>query len=426
MGKNLISLFLILVLFVCALCIACAPVEPDGSAVDTSSSSVSSQSSGVQEENSSTASLSSSVTLPSNTESTASIPTESSVVGAESTLSTSPLPTENSTKPTASIPTSSHSIQASTQATGIPTTQPTQKPTTPTTQTPTTRPTAAPTIPTTQPSTAAPTVTPTTQPSTTAAPVIYYTIRIRSASMRTMGNVRIWIYADESLEQLVYSTATNKNGDAQFQLSYNENYAIVLESADIPEGFRCEPFYRFQGNGCMITLTSAPIAGKDVTQGDFAVGDVIYDFTVTDTDGVTHTLSQILQEKKMVIINFFYINCVPCCSEMPYLMEAYAQYGDDVAILMLDPYPTDNSAKLAAFKESMGLTCTVASVDRGWENLVDNIKGYPTTYVIDRYGVITLKEAGAVDSAEPFLKAMAYFTADNYKEKFCYAGWDSL
>ncbi len=92
---------------------------------------------------------------------------------------------------------------------------------------------------------------------------------------------------------------------------------------------------------------------------------------------------------------------------------------------MLDPYRTDNAAKLAAFKESMGLTCPMAIVDASWENLVD-VKGYPTTYVIDRYGVVTLIEAGAVDSAEPILKAMEYYTADDYKEKLCYAGWDSL
>ncbi len=116
---------------------------------------------------------------------------------------------------------------------------------------------------------------------------------------------------------------TNSYGDAQLQMPYDEKYVLVLEAADIPKGFRCEPFYRFTGNGCMITLTSAPIPGQDVTQGNFRVGDVIYDFTVTDIDGVTHTLSQILQEKKMVIINFFFINCVPCRSEMPYLQAAY-------------------------------------------------------------------------------------------------------
>ena len=70
----------------------------------------------------------------------------------------------------------------------------------------------------------------------------------------------------------------------------------------------------------------------------FKRGDVFADMSVTTPDGITYKISELLKEKKAVVINFWYLNCGPCKMEFPYMQEAYEKYKDDIEILAVNPY----------------------------------------------------------------------------------------
>ena len=94
------------------------------------------------------------------------------------------------------------------------------------------------------------------------------------------------------------------------------------------------------------------------------------DFTVQTLDGSFH-LSEVLQEKKMVLINFFASWCGPCKMEFPYMEEAYKQYADSVAVLALSVEPNDTTDVLRSYAEENGLSFSVgsdatASVKSSW------------------------------------------------------------
>ena len=64
--------------------------------------------------------------------------------------------------------------------------------------------------------------------------------------------------------------------------------------------------------------TVAPTEGEAVS---YQMGDKIQDFTVTTFDGKTVTLSEVLKEKDMVLINIWATWCGPCRTEIPHLKK---------------------------------------------------------------------------------------------------------
>ena len=91
----------------------------------------------------------------------------------------------------------------------------------------------------------------------------------------------------------------------------------------------------------------------------YALGAPMPDFTFTDINGVSHTLSETLKEKEMVLINLWATWCGPCESEFPFLEEAYEQYKDKVEVFALSIDENDDDAKLTEYVASHGLTFPV-------------------------------------------------------------------
>lgn len=147
------------------------------------------------------------------------------------------------------------------------------------------------------------------------------------------------------------------------------------------------------------TATTTTTVKPSLPEGDLigkrlSVEDRMYDFTVTDSDGNTLTLSQMLQEKEVVVLNFWYINCPYCVKEFPAMNEAYAAYQDRVGMVALNPY--DSVANIGQFRaNNPSLTFPMASCPTGWVQTFA-LRGFPTTLIIDRQGVIREMHVGAL------------------------------
>ena len=140
----------------------------------------------------------------------------------------------------------------------------------------------------------------------------------------------------------------------------------------------------------------------------------MYDFSILTPAGETVTLSEMLEEKKMVMLNFWFSTCGPCANEFPYMEEAYRMYQDTVGIIAMDPLEQDQAVE--AYQASMGLTFPMAACPAAW-SATFNISGYPTSVVIDRYGVICLIEVGGITSLRPFTSIFETFSSDDYEQK---------
>ncbi|MBQ8683612.1 MAG: redoxin domain-containing protein [Clostridia bacterium] len=239
-----------------------------------------------------------------------------------------------------------------------------------------------------------------------------YTVTVKTIAGTAMADIGVYLYADASKADMLSFAKTDAEGKAVFSVAAGDGYVAVLDG--VPAGYKVAEAYPLAGTQTDIVLEIALRTDVDLSKEKMELGDVMFDFTVTDTDGKTHTLSELLKTKKAVVLNFWYTNCGPCKAEFPFLQEAYAKYSDTLEVLALNPVDKDNAA-VAKFKKDLNLTLPMAVVDAVWESAF-GIYGYPTTVVIDRYGVIGLVHSGSIDTAKAFEDIFATYTSDNYSQ----------
>lgn len=248
---------------------------------------------------------------------------------------------------------------------------------------------------------------PTTGPATDNAT---YQLTVRTQGSMGLSGIGVYIYIGADRTNMIDYGQTDESGRIAFDLPRRSDYSVVLSG--VPKGYTAEDSYAFSGNAALITLKSSLITGEPMGSS-LKAGDVMYDFTVTTPDGTKLTLSEILAEKKLVLLNFWYVGCSWCVEEFPYMQQAYEQYSDDVAIIALNPMDDDSAISL--FQSQYGLSFPMAACPSAWTQSF-GIQGYPTSVFIDRYGVISLIEAGAITSLRPFTHSFEHFTADPYAQ----------
>ena len=242
-----------------------------------------------------------------------------------------------------------------------------------------------------------------------------YTVSLKTAGGMALSGIDVYVYADSSLGDMKNFGQTDANGMVSFNLPESSRYAIVLSG--VPKGYDVKESYSFDGDTAIITLKSSLITTEDLSSASLKLGDVMYDFTVTTPNGEKITLSKMLEEKEMVLINFWYTSCSWCVTEFPYMEQAYQLYKDKVGIVALDPLgETDAAIKAFPGNYNLDLSFPLAGCPTAWSQTF-GIQGYPTSVIVDRYGVITLIESGAITSLNPFTSLFETMTADDYQQK---------
>lgn len=244
--------------------------------------------------------------------------------------------------------------------------------------------------------------------------------------------IYIYGYEDGSIGEMVENgyAATDESGKAAFKLPKGGDYAAKIDMS-IPEGYDVESFYPLTSTDMTLVVSSSVIPETSLVGVSYNMGSVLRDFTINTTTLVKNeegnlefkdevfTLSEVLKEKKAVFINFWYTTCSWCVTEFPFIQTAYENYADDIAVLALDPYADDSVEAIENFQAEMGLTFNVAKDIIGLKAAFPET-GYPTSVMIDRYGVVTLFHEGAIPSERTFNLIFEYFTNDNYEQKLIY------
>lgn len=107
-------------------------------------------------------------------------------------------------------------------------------------------------------------------------------------------------------------------------------------------------------------------------------GSKLDELALTDMDGNTHTLETLAG--KIIVIDFWFVNCSACIEEMPELNKMREKFGtEDVAWFGIT---FDKKEKVAKFSEKVKFDFTLVPDSK---HLVDRfgIKFFPTTLIID-------------------------------------------
>ncbi len=261
-----------------------------------------------------------------------------------------------------------------------------------------------------------------------------YSVSIKTYGGMAMEGIQVWFYADEAMTDLENVAETGADGIATVSMPRQDKYYAKL--AKLPAGYNAKASYEIKNLSTSISLTSSVITDNtDITTVSYQLGEVIRDFTVTTLDGETFKLSEVLKEKEMVLINFWYVGCSNCWLEFPHMQTVYEEYKDDVAIIALNNYGDTEAQMRAAlnneeytggveytFDFAAGGNDIALAIERG----IGSWGGWPTSIVVDRYGVITLVEVGALTAEKYFRTLFDFFTDVEYKQTLLTEGIGQL
>lgn len=140
--------------------------------------------------------------------------------------------------------------------------------------------------------------------------------------------------------------------------------------------------------------------GREELEVGADVGKLAPDFEIDDFNGVRHRLSDF--RGKVVFINFWATWCEPCKVEMPDIYKLEQSRGDEVAVVSVNRSQSVDTARkfldeLPRTDGGTGVSFTVNGMDPD-DTLFREYRGIgmPTSYFIDREGVITRVFAGFI------------------------------
>ncbi len=218
-------------------------------------------------------------------------------------------------------------------------------------------------------------------------------VKIRNSEGETVSGITVQLFIGGSL---VGTGVTDSSGVVKVTVDDLVPYQIKL--LNVPDSLICKESYSFSSQYCNINLTVRPVIDpNDHSKANYQRGDTMGEFTLTDTDGNTYVLSELLKQKDLVILDFWFVSCGPCKSEFPHFESLLDRYGDRVTLLALNPIDTE--AQIITLREELGSTFPmirdVLNLSKGFK-----LTAYPTTVFIDSSGTIVYIQSGTVESEQ--------------------------
>ena len=236
---------------------------------------------------------------------------------------------------------------------------------------------------------------------------VNFVATIRSDEGVSLSGITVTVYTTASGSNSAGSAVTDKKGMATIALSAgSSNYTIKL--SNVPEQYQFQSSYSFTGAQVTINLKTLPVRTdpNDHSKARYEEGDKMMEFTMTDVDGRTYRLSELLQDNKLIILDFWYVSCNPCKQEFPYFEAALQAYGDDVVILAVDPFYS--ASDIGKLRDEMGLSFPLFQDALGLSGGF-RVETYPTTVFIDSTGTIQRIHRNSFSDEASFLRAIAAY-----------------
>lgn len=238
-----------------------------------------------------------------------------------------------------------------------------------------------------------------------------YIVNVRAVGGLPLDGVRV----SAKKNGTVIRRGISRNGKIELGVALDE-YELEIDAESLPAGYYL-PETVYKTNPTKREEVNIRIPSKLIESGaaasSFAVGSMMRDFTFVDTDNVSHTLSDLLKEKKAVALNFFFTGCGPCRREFPAIQKAYEGNPNIEFLAISHSNNDDNNRTVADFKSENKLTFPMGMDNIGLTNAF-GVNGFPTTVIIDRYGLIAFRSSGTDTDENSWRRLFAKYTDPNY------------
>ena len=109
---------------------------------------------------------------------------------------------------------------------------------------------------------------------------------------------------------------------------------------------------------------------------------------------------------KVVLLDFFYKSCAPCCAALPILQSLHEKFKDrGVVVVGIDPYDAPVKKEMADFLSKRGITYTVLFSDYKLSKTY-HVRAFPTLIILGRDGKIVKTHTGFSKEMETELEEL--------------------
>ena len=110
------------------------------------------------------------------------------------------------------------------------------------------------------------------------------------------------------------------------------------------------------------------------------------DFTLRTLDGEALAAEDL--RGRVAVVNFWATWCPPCRIEIPALQSLHEDYAEEGLVVLGISTDVGGAGAVRPFLEERGVTYPVALADNGVRRAFGGITALPTTFIVDREGVI--------------------------------------
>ena len=194
---------------------------------------------------------------------------------------------------------------------------------------------------------------------------------------------------------------TGIRGSVTFEDLPTADYQLSV--SNLPAGYHWDSplaFDKAKANQTFVAEAELREFTEYTTSTRYKVGDILCDFYANRawkennlTKSESTALSEIMEDKDAVILNFWGTWCGWCVREMPYF-EQFFQAHDNIGIYAVSD--ADDIDAVASFKQEYSLSFDLASLPNTDIITSFGINSYPTTVIVDASGLITKIHSGAL------------------------------
>jgi cytochrome c biogenesis protein CcmG/thiol:disulfide interchange protein DsbE len=152
-------------------------------------------------------------------------------------------------------------------------------------------------------------------------------------------------------------------------------------------------------------LISAAIAGLNLLPGSAeakvgaSIGDQAADFKLSGIDGKQYRLSEVIRKHQATVVNFWATWCPPCRAEIPDFVR-FSQKNANPQIAILAVNLQESMAQVKDFAQDAGMKFPVLTDTSGKVGNTYRIYAIPTTFFIDRKGIIRQVVQGSISYSQ--------------------------
>lgn len=205
-----------------------------------------------------------------------------------------------------------------------------------------------------------------------------------------------WLTDEPATSQVEYGESSSYGSSTAVDTDLTTDHEVVVTGLEADTTYYIKAVSTDAAGNIAADENSDTVqTATEIAEG-IQVGNKAPDFELNDLSGNAVKLSSL--RGKIVIVNFWGVDCIPCVAEMPYLQSVYTNWSGDAELEILAVNIWENLDRVQPHVNTYGYTFKVL-IDNGTVESMYAISQIPTSYFIDTKGIIRKVRDTSFESA---------------------------